>query len=226
MKHGRRRFLQLVSAGSAGAMLSCSSDSPGGGADASGQPPADAAPDAVVGVDGGQACAPTTNDALGPFHADGAPMRMQIAANDEPGERLALTGVVVSAADCTTPLAGVLLDIWQADRDGNYHDAGTEFRLRGQILTGADGRFSLDTIRPGNYQLADESWRPAHIHFIVSKPGYTPVTTQLYFAGDPFLPPNDGCTTCGSDDPARIVPLSGDGANGWSGEFQIILGSA
>ncbi len=218
-----------MSVASAGALLSCGDDSGGSSADSAVAPTPDAAPgqpDAIVGVDGGIACTGTTNDALGPFHVAGAPMRMQIADIDEPGERLTVTGVVVTAADCTTPLQGVLLDIWQADKDGVYHDAGVEYRLRGQIVTGADGRFEIDTIRPGNYQLADDSWRPAHVHFLVSKPGYQPVTTQLYFEGDQFLPPNDGCTSCGSDDPARIIPLTGDAVAGWSGEFRIILANS
>jgi len=228
MKRGRRDFIKLMSAASAGAVLSCSSD-PGsssvdGAVATTDAPPSQA--DAVVGIDGGVSCSATTNDALGPFHAPGAPVRMQIADKSEPGERLMVTGVVVTGADCTTPLAGVLLDIWQSDKDGNYHDAGTEYRLRGQVVTGADGRFQLETIRPGSYLIAENSWRPAHIHFLVTKPGYNPVTTQLYFAGDPFLPPNDGCTTCGSDDPDRIIPLAGSAKAGWSGEFKIILASS
>ena len=216
-----------MSAASAGAVIGCSSDATTGSIDAA-QPadaalPADASPDAIEGVDGGTSCPATIDDALGPFYEPGAPMRTQIAALDEPGERLALEGVVVTAVDCTTPLAGVLLDIWQADKDGNYHAAGAEFRLRGQILTGADGRFRLETIRPGNYENGPGAWRPAHLHFLVSKPGYLPVTTQIYFAGDPFLSPNDGCPGCGSDDPLRIVPLTGNAKTGWQGELEIVL---
>ncbi len=29
--------------------------------------------------------------------------------------------------------------------------------------------------------------RPAHIHFAVSGPGFEPLVTQMYFAGDPHL---------------------------------------
>lgn len=217
-----------MSVASAGAVIGCSSDPGADSTDAAlatadAAAPPDGSPDAVEGVDGGVSCPATTDDALGPFYEPGAPMRMQLAAPAELGERLAIEGVVVTGVDCTTPLANVLLDIWQADKDGNYHAAGVEFRLRGQVLTGADGRFRFETIRPGSYLIAADSWRPAHIHFLVTKPGYRPVTTQLYFAGDPFLPPNDGCPTCGSDDPARIIPLTGDAKSGWQGEFKIVL---
>lgn len=171
------------------------------------------------------ACPPTTPDVLGPYYRSGAPSRMAIASPTEPGDRLRLEGVVVGA-DCA-PLVGAVLDIWQADKDGTYYEpmAGEPFRLRGKLLTGADGTWELDTIRPGNYKLAATSWRPAHIHFTVSAPGFQPVTTQIYFEGDQFLPPNDGCTTCGSDDPARIVRLVA-GAAGLRGELRLALAAA
>ena len=35
--------------------------------------------------------------------------------------------------------------------------------------------------------LGRHHWRPAHIHFIVSAPGYRPVTTMLFVDGDPYL---------------------------------------
>jgi protocatechuate 3,4-dioxygenase beta subunit len=30
-------------------------------------------------------------------------------------------------------------------------------------------------------------WRPAHIHFKVTASGHTPLVTQVFFAGDPYL---------------------------------------
>ncbi|HUH02894.1 MAG TPA: hypothetical protein VML75_12940 [Kofleriaceae bacterium] len=216
MQH-RRDFLRWASIASgtvvAGAALGC------------GEHPI-ATWDAAVPADAaGQVCSPTRADVLGPFFVPGAPSRTKIAADDEPGERILLSGRVFTD-DCETPLAGALLDIWQADRDGVYHDAGTDFRLRGQVLTDADGRFMVDTIKPGNYTLAANVWRPAHIHFTASMPGHRPVTTQLYFQGDPYLPPNDGCGSCGSDDPDRVVELVGDAAAGWTAEWNIVLARA
>jgi catechol 1,2-dioxygenase len=207
----------------AASLVSCGDDAAGvdGGASADSGAGTDSAPS----PDANDLCRITTPDALGPFHEAGAPMRTMIAENDEPGERVMISGVVV-ADDCVTPISGALLDIWQADVDGNYHDAGVEYRLRGQVLTDDQGRYAFESIKPGNYLIGDNSWRPAHIHFLVSKPSYLPVTTQLYFAGDPYLPPNDGCTTCGSDDPDRIIELAGDANAGWAGEFQIVLARA
>ena len=170
------------------------------------------------------ACSATSSDVEGPFFEAGAPQRIKIAQDDEPGQRLMITGVVQDS-DCA-PISGALLDVWQADKDGVYHGAAQEYRLRGQIITDAQGAYTIDTIKPGSYALAANSWRPAHIHFTVSKPGYVSLTTQLYFMGDPFLPPNDGCgATCRSDDPLRIIELS-SAASGLQGSFEIVLARA
>lgn len=170
-------------------------------------------------------CAPTTSDVLGPYYRSGAPSRMAIAAATEPGERLVLDGRV-TGPNCE-PLVGAVLDVWQANKDGTYYEpAGAEpFRLRGKFVSADDGTWQLQTIRPGNYALAANSWRPAHLHFTITHPGYRTLTTQIYFKGDPFLPPNDGCTTCGSDDPARIISLSA-GTLGLRGELAVALARA
>lgn len=182
-------------------------------------------PDGVYNVpdtDAGDTCTPTRPDAQGPFFAPGAPRRFELAGPNEPGELLSISGEVVED-DCATPIAGALLDVWQADAAGNYHDAGTEFRLRGQMLTRDSGSYGFTSIKPGSYETSPGAWRPAHIHFTVSKPGFVPVTTQLYFVGDQFLPPNDSCTGCGSDDHDRVIPLLPGEGGILMGEFKIIL---
>jgi catechol 1,2-dioxygenase len=222
MKLDRRAMLRLLgraSAGAAGLVLVGG----GGGDTAADLDAASGDIDALILPDGA-ICRPTTSDVLGPFHRPGAPSRAMIADLTEAGDRIALDGVVLGS-DCTTPLAGAKLDVWQADATGAYHEptaAGGPFRLRGQIASAADGTWAIDTIRPGNY-MNGPGWRPAHIHFIVSAPGHRSLTTQLYFAGDQFLPPNDSCTTCGSDDPARIIPLTPRSGGGLAGEFRIVL---
>jgi catechol 1,2-dioxygenase len=166
-------------------------------------------------------CSATGSDIRGPFYIAGAPRRPMLAGPQEKGERIRIQGSVF-AADCTTPLAGALLDIWHADADGNYHDAKEQYRLRGQILTDARGRYEFETIRPGNYR-QEEGWRPAHIHLTVSAPAHQSVTTQLYFRGDPYLAPHDSCgDECHSDDPHRIIALERDGVR-LTGRFDLVL---
>ncbi|MDQ2869636.1 MAG: twin-arginine translocation pathway signal protein [Acidobacteriota bacterium] len=166
-------------------------------------------------------CLPTAPDVAGPFYLPGAPRRLSLAAATEPGDRIAIRGRVLSA-DCRTAVAGALLDVWQADAKGEYHGKDEQYRLRGQILTGPDGSYEIHSIRPGNYRQAN-GWRPAHLHFTVSAPRHQPVTTQLYFRGDPYLAPHDSCgSECHSDDAHRIVALE-PGKGKLTGLFDVTL---
>ena len=171
-------------------------------------------------------CPPTRQDDLGPFYISGAPRRTAIAGPDEPGDRTIISGKVLGA-DCNTPLSGALLDVWHADAKGHYHNAKENYRLRGQLTTNKAGAYEFSSIRPGNYTIDTGAWRPAHFHFTVSYPGYEPLTTQLYFKGDPHLAPNDACgADCHSDDPNRIIELrrSEKGGKVWlGGTFDIVL---
>ncbi len=176
--------------------------------------PPDAAP---------KTCAPTGNDALGPFYQQGAPSRTTIAGPTEPGDRVTIAGTVYGP-DCTTPIAGATLDIWHADATGQYHAAGTTYRLRGVLKTDAKGTFEFQTIKPGHYDN-----RPRHYHLIVSSPGHVALTTQIYFQGDPLLGPKDSCQppTCKSGDPGRVIPLKPTGTRQGKpherGTFDVVL---
>ena len=149
-----------------------------------------------------QQCPPTPADVLGPFYRGGAPARTKLTDPGEPGDVLVVSGTVYGP-DCRTPLPGALLDVWQADHAGLYEikepetltDRG-QFRLRGRLLSDAQGRYEIETIVPGRYPIPPglpglERYagrtRPAHIHFIVMHPLFGPLTTQLYFKGDPYL---------------------------------------
>ena len=167
-------------------------------------------------------CTPTMTDVKGPFYRPGAPHRMILAAPDEPGDRLVVRGTV-TADDCT-PLSAALLDVWQADANGVYHYEKENDRLRGQLFTDKPGSFEFTTIMPGRYK-QDGGYRPAHIHFTISHPGCEPVTTQLYFKGDPYLAPHDSCgDECKSADAARIVELrKSDVGKAFSATFPAVL---
>jgi catechol 1,2-dioxygenase len=170
-----------------------------------------------------QVCSPTNSDILGPFYTAGAPNRSQIAGPKEPGDALVVRGQVLDQ-DCRTPLRRALLDIWQADADGQYHYEDDAFRLRGRLLTDDSGSFVLTTVVPGRYKLNGD-YRPAHIHFMLRHPRHQPLTTQLYFKGDPFLGARDSCgDECDSNDPSRIVDLKkADAGRGFATDVKIIL---
>jgi hydroxyquinol 1,2-dioxygenase len=99
------------------------------------------------------------------------------------------------------PIAGAVLDVWQVDGDGLYdvQRPGASY-ARGRFTTGADGRYAFRTVKPVSYSIPTDGpvgvmlramgrhpFRPAHVHLIVSAPGYGAVTTHLFVKGDPYL---------------------------------------
>ncbi len=137
-------------------------------------------------------CNPTETNAEGPFYRKGAPWTAQLCGADEPGDPLMVAGRVIDAETCK-PIKGATVDVWQANAAGRYdnddpkHQPDPEkFHLRGQMKTDKDGRYRFSTIIPANYNGGPIGMRAKHIHYIVSCPGYVPVTTQCYFEGDKY----------------------------------------
>ncbi|MHB8666803.1 MAG: intradiol ring-cleavage dioxygenase [Burkholderiales bacterium] len=145
----------------------------------------------------------TETTVLGPFYVHGAPEidnggDMAAGWNGEPTY---VSGRVLSTAG--KPLAGALLDLWQSNGEGSYDvqlaDTGGK-QLRAKLRTDAEGRFSVRTILPTSYPVPTDGpmglvlermgrhpMRPAHLHFMVSAPGYETVVTHLFVKGDPYL---------------------------------------
>jgi catechol 1,2-dioxygenase len=112
--------------------------------------------------------------------------------DDEKGEPLVFAGQV-RAVD-GTPLADAQLDIWHADTDGLYSGFAPGIpagNLRGVITADKAGRFEIRTMLPAPYQIPKDgptgkliaaagwhAWRPAHLHLMVSAPGYQKLTTS------------------------------------------------
>lgn len=118
----------------------------------------------------------TASQTEGPYFKPQSPLRASLIEPGLGGERLHLTGRVMTRS--CQPVAGALLEFWQADDRGRYDNAG--FRLRGHQLADAEGRFALATIIPGLYP-----GRTRHIHVKLAAPGRPALTTQLYFPGEP-----------------------------------------
>ena len=180
-----------------------------------------------------QACLSTESDIVGPFYRVGAPFQTKLVGADEPGERLIVTGTVFSA-DCRTPLPGALIEVWQANHAGVYDTQTpgnftevTKFHLRGMLYTNAKGQYEVETIFPGRYPVPPnlpglEKYagltRPAHIHFRVMESLHVPVTTQLYFKGDPFIAKDPWA----GHKPSLAIDVSEDGKLR-RGVFDIVL---
>lgn len=112
------------------------------------------------------------------------------------GERIIVTGRVLDESG--RPVAGQLLEIWQANAGGRYRHHGDQhpapldpnFTGAGRCLTGRDGSYRFTTIKPGPYPWRNHhnAWRPAHIHFSVFGTAFTQrLVTQMYFPGDPLF---------------------------------------
>jgi protocatechuate 3,4-dioxygenase beta subunit len=110
------------------------------------------------------------------------------------GEVILVRGRVLDEA--CRPVAGALVEIWQANKWGRYDhekDAGNprpldpNFQSWAEMLTDAEGAFRFTTIKPGSYPVNEQGWvRPPHIHFRVSRRGYHELVTQMYFQGEPL----------------------------------------
>jgi protocatechuate 3,4-dioxygenase beta subunit len=89
------------------------------------------------------------------------------------------------------PVAGALVEIWQACHSGRYnHDLDpnpaeldSNFQYWGKAVTDTDGLYRFRTILPGSYPAGNGWTRPPHIHFKVTKTGYLELITQMYFSG-------------------------------------------
>jgi hydroxyquinol 1,2-dioxygenase len=140
---------------------------------------------------------------LGPFHIEGSP-ELEYAADMSQGlsgTPLYLHGAVRDLAG--NPVAGGVLDVWQADTEGAYEAQIPdidEARLRAKYTTREDGSYCLRTIAPLGYtipmdgpvgnlisQTAISHFRPAHIHFLINVPGYEPLITHLFQEGAQYL---------------------------------------
>lgn len=147
----------------------------------------------------------TPSSVEGPFHSQ-APTRKQgawIAGGPERdrAEQMVVHGRV---SDCAgTPVAGATIDVWQADDAGRYdtQDAAQPAgNLRALLTTDDEGHYWFRSVLPGSYPVPTDGpvgglltalgrhpMRPAHIHLRVEAPGYRPLTTHVFVAGDPYL---------------------------------------
>jgi protocatechuate 3,4-dioxygenase, beta subunit len=112
------------------------------------------------------------------------------------GERIIVHGSVRDSDG--RPVRDSLVEIWQANAAGRYRHEGDDhpapldpnFTGFGRLLTGHDGAFRFDTVKPGPYPWRnhDNAWRPAHVHFSLFGPEFPQrLVTQMYFPGDPLF---------------------------------------
>ncbi|HVV22549.1 MAG TPA: dioxygenase [Pseudonocardiaceae bacterium] len=186
----------------------------------------------VVQLNNRFAAEATPATVLGPFHIDGSPPAEfgHDMSEGIPGTPLYITGRVIDTDG--KALSGVILDVWQADADGNYESQLPEIdeaRLRAKYQTREDGTYCVRTIAPLGYSIPMDGpvgdlidrtdishFRPAHVHFMIDHPGHRRLITHLFQDGADYL---DSDVVFGTKD-ALVVPFherpAGDSPDGGS----------
>lgn len=146
----------------------------------------------------------TENTVFGPFHVENAPIRAMgdTISLDGKGESCRFDGKVLDLNG--NPVAGACVDVWSDNADGFYdvQQPGIQPRWnnRGRFITGADGAYSFVGIKPVSYPIPDDGpvgqmlghlgrhpYRPAHMHYLVTAPGFQRLVTHTFVGGDSYL---------------------------------------
>jgi hydroxyquinol 1,2-dioxygenase len=146
----------------------------------------------------------TTANLLGPFwRADSPPTEngASIVRSRTKGEPIFVTAWIRDQDG--RPVAGAEVDVWHSSTEGYYENqdpAQAEMNLRGKFTSGADGRIAFRSIKPAGYPIPVDgpvgallraqkraNMRPAHLHFLIYKPGFKTHISQVYTDDDPNL---------------------------------------
>ncbi len=101
------------------------------------------------------------------------------------------------------PIEGAEVDIWHSSPEGFYEQQDPKqahMNLRGKFITEKDGHFSFRSVLPAGYPIPIDgpvgdliraqgrhNYRPAHLHFLIFKPGFKTLISQIYVKDDPVL---------------------------------------
>ena len=146
----------------------------------------------------------TTANLLGPFwrmHAPHTESGASIVRSPTPGTPLLVNAWVQDRTG--QPVAGAEVDVWHSSGEGFYENqdpAQADMNLRGKFTTDSAGHFSFRSIKPQGYPIpvngpvgdllraqGRHNMRPAHIHFMIVKPGFKTQFSQVYSSDDPHL---------------------------------------
>ena len=94
------------------------------------------------------------------------------------------------------PIEGAEVDIWQSSPEGFYENQDplqADMNLRGQFITDQSGHISFRSVKPAGYPIPIDgpvgellrtagrhNMRPSHLHFLVYKPGFKTLISQIY----------------------------------------------
>ena len=146
----------------------------------------------------------TQANLLGPFWRDDQPICRNgdsLVRSPTAGAPLLCRVEVVDGTD--QAIAGAEVDVWHSSPEGRYEnqDPGqAEMNLRGRFLTDHKGRFTFRSVKPAGYPVpidgpvgelmvatSRHNFRPAHLSFMLFKPGFKTLISQIYSPDDPYL---------------------------------------
>ena len=146
----------------------------------------------------------TETTVIGPFYRPGAPELPaggNMSESDPTGMPLLISGQVTDPAGA--PIANAVLDCWQAASSGLYDSQigdGDELGMRGVYRTDANGRYLMRTTKPKWYPIPTDGpvgdmiratnrhpYRPGHVHFKISAPGYETLVTHIFDSTSDYL---------------------------------------
>lgn len=109
----------------------------------------------------------------------------EMAGPDVPGQRISIEGRVYDGNGA--PVTDALVELWQADAQGNYAGAdqpgaSSGFRGFGRAPTDATGHFRFSTIMPGAVPGPGDSMQAPHVAVTVFARGLLKhLVTRIYF---------------------------------------------
>jgi protocatechuate 3,4-dioxygenase beta subunit len=146
----------------------------------------------------------TQANLLGPFWRDDQPLSASgdsLVRSATPGPALLVRARIEDRAG--RPVEGAEVDVWHSSPEGLYENQDptqAEMNLRGRFLTDTDGRFHFRSVKPAGYPIPIDgpvgvlvkatgrhNYRPAHLHFMVFKPGFKTLISQIYVPDDPYI---------------------------------------
>jgi hydroxyquinol 1,2-dioxygenase len=140
---------------------------------------------------------------FGPFFLEEAPEFNlgDDVANGAIGQPCLVKGTIKSLDG--TPIPNALINVWQADADGNYDVQYSHLahpQARGILHSDAQGNYYFKTILAEAYPIPSDGpvgqmlratknhpWRPAHLHFMIEAPGYERLITHVFRDHDQYL---------------------------------------
>jgi protocatechuate 3,4-dioxygenase beta subunit len=146
----------------------------------------------------------TTASQLGPFWRLNSPRTENggsIIRSPTPGPAMFFNGTVLDPQG--KPIEGAEADVWHSSPEGFYDNQDpnqADMNLRGKFITDAQGQFNFRSVKPAGYPIPIDGpvgelvratgrhhYRPAHMHFLIFKPGFKTLASQVYVNDDEHL---------------------------------------